>query len=85
MRAFSSPKGAILFALNQGIGFVPLPGVGEGFSALQALFFESDFSPRASVAIRLAQDKDSETRAALIDALSDNAGPSGLPQHRRSG
>jgi HEAT repeat protein len=71
MRAFSSPKGAILFALNQGIGFVPLPGVGAGFSALQSLFFEADFSPRASVAIRLAQDKSPETQAALIDALSD--------------
>ncbi len=72
MRAFSTPKGAILFALNQGIGFVPLPGVGEGFAALQALFFESDFSPRASVAIRLAQDRDVKTQTALSDALSDD-------------
>jgi len=71
MRTFSSPRGAILFALTQGVAFVPVPGAGEGLSALQALFFESGFSPRASVAIRLAQDRGPEVQAALIDALSD--------------
>jgi HEAT repeat protein len=72
MRAFSTPKGAILFAINQGIGFVPLPGVGAGYSALEALFFETGFSARASVAIRLAQDRSREVREALIGALSDS-------------
>lgn len=71
IRAFSTPKDALLFTLNQGIGFVPLPGIGEGFSALQALLWETDFSPRASVAILLAKERDATTGNTLVAALAD--------------
>jgi HEAT repeat protein len=74
-RAFSTPKGALLFALNQGMGFVPIPGIGEGFSALQSLFSDSDFSPRASVALMLARERDDATREALLRALGDDSWP----------
>lgn len=70
-RAFSTPKGAILFTLNQGIGFVPVPGLGEGFSGLQALLWDSEFSARASVPLIMAKEPDATTRQALIDATSD--------------
>lgn len=72
MRAFSTPKGAILFAVDQGAGLVPFPGVGAGVSALQSLFSEKDFSARASVAIDLARAPGAETRDVLVSALGDD-------------
>jgi HEAT repeat protein len=72
MRSFSTPKGTLLLAFNYGVGFLPLPGIGEGYTALQELFWEKGFSPRASVALLLAKDTDSAIRQALIDALSDH-------------
>ncbi len=70
-RSFSTPKGTLELALNYGIGFVPLPGIGEGYAALEDLIWEKGFSPRASVALLLAKNKDPATPRALVDALSD--------------
>jgi HEAT repeat protein len=75
MRSLSTPKRALLFALTQGAGFVPVPGAGAGFSALESLVSESEFSPRASVAILLAKDRSEETEQALEFALKDDDWP----------
>lgn len=71
MRMLKTPKTAMVFAVRQGIGFVPVPGIGEGFWALQTLLFDADFSARASVALLLARDHDPETRQALRESLND--------------
>ena len=71
-RSFTTPKGTMLLAFNYGIGFVPVPGVGAGYAALEELLFGKGFSPRASVAILLAKDTDPTSRQALIDALTDD-------------
>lgn len=71
-RSFSTSKGTLELALNYGIGFVPLPGIGAGYAAFEDLIWEKGFSPRASVALLLAKDKDPATPRALVDALSDH-------------
>lgn len=70
-RSFSTPKGTMFLAFNYAIGFLPVPGVGVGYAALEELFGEKGFSSRASVAILLAKNSDPATRQALIDALTD--------------
>jgi HEAT repeat protein len=70
-RSFSTPKGSLELALNYGIGFVPFPGIGAGYAALEDLIWQKGFSPRASVALLLAKDKNPATSRALVDALSD--------------
>jgi HEAT repeat protein len=71
LRTMKIPKSAFLFVLKEGFGFVPVPGVGVGFGAMQSLFWDKGFSPRASVVLLLAQDPDRATREALLRALSD--------------
>lgn len=71
VRMFHTPKTAMLYAFRQGIGMVPVPGLGAGVGALESLLWNSDLSPRGSAALLLAKDKDPEARRALIEALSD--------------
>ena len=46
VRQIKRPKSATMLVMKQGIGFVPVPGVGEGFSALTSLLGEPNFSAR---------------------------------------
>lgn len=71
MRMFHTPKTAVLYAVRQGIGMVPVPGLGAGVGALESLLWNTDLSPRASAALMMAKDKDPETQRALVEALSD--------------
>ncbi len=56
---------------RQGLGFVPLPGFGEGVASMQALLSDSSTPGRASAALLLGKDRDPATVAALRDALYD--------------
>lgn len=72
VRMFHTPKSAAVLAVKEGLGFVPIPGLGEGAGALESLLFANDVSPRASAALLLARDKRPETRRALLNALDDS-------------
>jgi HEAT repeat protein len=68
---FHSPGSAAMFIVRQGLGYVPLPGVGEGFSALMEIVNDPNLSPRASVVLLLGKEKDSEARRILENGLKD--------------
>ncbi|MEO8052367.1 MAG: HEAT repeat domain-containing protein [Acidobacteriota bacterium] len=71
LRLFHIPKGMMLFAIKNGIGFAPVPGLGEGVSSMQDLLSDSGVSGRATTAVLLASDRSPEVRDALKEALSD--------------
>jgi HEAT repeat protein len=66
-----TPKAMFLFAVEQGMGFVPLPGFGEGVASMQGLLADTGVSGRATAALLLGNDRGADTQAALIDALTD--------------
>jgi HEAT repeat protein len=70
-RRMRRPKSAMLFVAQQGIGFVPVPGLGEGVSALTALVSDPDFSARATALMVLSSDRSPEVRAQVEQAFND--------------
>jgi HEAT repeat protein len=71
LRMMHTPRTTFLFAVHEGVGFVPLPGFGEGVASMQAILTDSGISGRATAALLLGKDKDASTVEALKDALSD--------------
>jgi HEAT repeat protein len=71
LRMMHTPRTTFLYAVRQGLGFVPLPGFGEGVSSMQALLSDPGVSGRASAALLLGKDKDPATIDGLTDALYD--------------
>ena len=74
LRMMHTPRTTFLFAVQQGVGFIPLPGVGEGVASMQGILASSGVSGRASAALLLGADKDPATIDALKDALTDKEG-----------
>jgi HEAT repeat protein len=71
LRMMHTPRTAFLFALRQGVGFAPVPGLGEGIASMQGILMDAGVSGRASAALLLGADKSRETVDALEDALKD--------------
>jgi HEAT repeat protein len=71
LRMMHTPRTTFLFALRQGVGFAPVPGLGEGIASMQGILAESGVSGRVSASLLLGADKDPATLEALKDALSD--------------
>ena len=71
LRLVHIPKGMMIFALKNGIGFAPIPGAGEGVSSMQDLLSDNGVSGRATTAVLLGNDRSPEVLAALKEALSD--------------
>jgi len=71
MRMMHTPKTLFLFALKQGVGFAPIPGLGEGIASMQGILSDSGVSGRATAALLLGRDKDPETLKALKESLGD--------------
>lgn len=71
LRLFHTPHDLFLFAVKNGIGFAPVPGIGAGVSSLQAILSDSGVSGRAAAALMMATDNTPEVLAALLDALTD--------------
>jgi HEAT repeat protein len=71
-RHMSRPKSAMLFVAQQGLGFVPVPGLGEGFSAMGSLVGDPDFSARATALIVLASDRSPDVRREIEQAFNDS-------------
>lgn len=66
-----TPRVLLLYVLIQGVGFAPVPGLGEGVASMQALLLDPKFSSRANAALLLGNDKDPAVVDALRDGLKD--------------
>ncbi len=71
LRMMHTPRTTFLFALRQGAGFAPVPGLGEGIASMQGILSDSGVSGRASAALLLGADRQPATLDALKDALED--------------
>jgi HEAT repeat protein len=71
MRMMHMPKAMALFALKQGIGFAPIPGLGEGISSMQGLLSDPGVTGRAMATLLIGKDKDEATLLAMREALTD--------------
>ncbi len=70
-RRMKRPKSAMLFVVQEGVGFIPVPGVGEGFSAMSALVSDPAFSARATALLVLSSDRSPEVRREIEQAFND--------------
>jgi HEAT repeat protein len=71
LRMMHTPRTTILYAVRQGVGFAPVPGLGMGISSMQQILTDPSVSGRATAALLLGKDKDKATVEALEDALLD--------------
>jgi HEAT repeat protein len=71
MRMMHTPATTFLYAMRQGMGFVPVPGLGEGIASMQALLTDPGISGRATAVLLLGKDNDPKLLPALKDALYD--------------
>ena len=72
LRMMHTPRTTFLFAVQQGVGFVPVPGLSGGVASMQAILASSAVPGRASAALMLGADRDPATVDALRDALTDS-------------
>jgi len=72
VRRMKRPRSAMLFVVQQGVGFIPMPGLGEGFSALSSLVGDPDFSARATALLVLSSDRSPEVRREIEQAFNDS-------------
>lgn len=70
-RRLKSPKSAFLFTVQQGIGFVPVPGIGAGYNAMMGIFGDAEFSARAVSLLMLCGDRGKACNEMLGAAFSD--------------
>lgn len=68
---FHSAPSAVMFVLGEGIGNVPVPGAGEGFTAISQLLKDPGLSDRANVVLILARKREPESLELLRKALQD--------------
>jgi HEAT repeat protein len=71
IRMMHTPRTTILYAVRQGVGFAPVPGLGMGIASMQQILTDPSVSGRATAALLLGKDKDKATLDALEDALID--------------
>lgn len=68
---FHSVPSGLMFVVSRGVGYVPVAGVGEGFSAFTELIRDKGLSDRAGVILIVGQSKDPEITQLLHNALQD--------------
>jgi len=71
LRMTHTPATTFMFAVREGVAFVPVPGLGQGIASMQALLTDPGISGRAAAVLLLGQDKDPVILPALKDALRD--------------
>src|SRR5271157_6638654 len=57
LRMMHTPRVTFLYAVQQGIGFVPVPGLGEGIASMQAILSDRGAAGRAAGDARVAQNR----------------------------
>jgi HEAT repeat protein len=68
---FHSAPSAVMFIVREGVGYVPVPGAGEGFSAISSLLKDPGLSDRASTLFILARKRDADSLELLRGAVHD--------------
>ncbi len=71
LRMMHTPRKLMWFAVRQGAGMAPVPGLGEGIASMQGILSDPGTSGRAMAALLLGRERDSATLAALREALED--------------
>jgi HEAT repeat protein len=71
LRMMHTPRTTLMFAVQHGVGFIPVPGLGVGVASMQGILASSGVPGRALAALLLGADRDPATVEALRDALSD--------------
>ena len=71
LRLLKTPRTLMIFAVQQGVGFVPFPGVGEGLSSMILLSQDQGASGRSESILLVAHDPSPEVKQALREALKD--------------
>jgi HEAT repeat protein len=71
LRMMHTPRTTFLFAVQHGVGFIPVPGLGLGVASMQGILANSGVPGRALAALLLGADRDPATLEALRDALAD--------------
>jgi HEAT repeat protein len=71
LRMMHTPTTTFLYAVREGMGFVPVPGLGQGIASMQAILTDPGVSGRATAVLLLGKDKDPALIPALKDALYD--------------
>jgi HEAT repeat protein len=71
LRMLHEPRAALLFAFQEGLGFVPVPGVGAGVASLEGLLSDDGVSGRATATLLLGTRIDQESFRTLRAALKD--------------
>jgi HEAT repeat protein len=74
-RMMHTPETALMLGIRQGVGFAPVPGLGEGVGALQDLLTDKETSPQATAALLLSGDKSLAAAQALKDATYNEHWP----------
>lgn len=72
IRRMKTPRSALFLAVEQGAGFIPVPGMGAGVSAMSALLNDENFSPRATALLLLADDTAPDVRMLIEQAFTDD-------------
>jgi len=72
VRRMKTPRSALFLAVEQGVGFIPAPGLGEGISAMSALLNDENVSPRATALLLLAGDTSADVRALVEQSFTDD-------------
>lgn len=75
MQALTSPRALMSGTFHRGLGFVPLPGLGEGVAMVEGMVKGEGSSGRTAVALLLAKDKDQDTETLLLLSLKDKDWP----------
>lgn len=71
-RRLKTPRSAFFFTLENGLGFVPVPGVGAGYNALMGILSDSEFSARAVSLLTVCATKSQTCNELLGTAFNDD-------------
>lgn len=71
-RHLKTPRSAFFFAVKNGVGFVPMPGVGAGYNALVGVLSDSEVSARAVSLITVCGGKNPTCNQMLQSAFDDD-------------
>lgn len=71
-RRLKTPRSAFFFAVQNGIGFVPIPGIGAGYHALVGVLSDADFSARAVSLLMICSGRSKACTEMLPSALKDD-------------
>jgi HEAT repeat protein len=71
LRMLHTPRTTAILGVKEGLGFVPVPGLGEGMASLHGLLSDPGVSGRAMAALLLGKERDAATMFALREALMD--------------